>query len=215
MRKLSRRSLVASAATLPALVVPAASATAIASASGHPDSRLLELERRILALDAASTEAGVPWDEAEHAMFEWERCNPEPKETETEPPKLGPDPDLERALDKYGDQISRKVRDILSILMEPSADTKVSAEYERELSRWNERRCAASVDCRYDERKHEFERLIDQADALREEAAGIVPNTIDGLRCKARMLSDADLGCVNGALAESIIDELRTWPAAA
>jgi hypothetical protein len=39
--------------------------------------------------------------------------------------------------------------------------------------------------------------------------------TIDGLRCKTRMLSDADLGCVNGPLAESIIDELRTWSAAA
>ena len=119
MRKLSRRSLVASAATLPALVVPAASATAIATASGDPDSRLLELERRIVALDAASTETGVPWNEAEDTMFAWKRRNPEPKEKETEPPKLGPDPDLERALDKYGDRISRKVRDILSILMEP------------------------------------------------------------------------------------------------
>jgi hypothetical protein len=28
---------------------------------------------------------------------------------------------------------------------------------------------------------------------------------------KARMLSDADLGCISGALAESIIDELRTF----
>jgi hypothetical protein len=214
MRKLSRRSLVASAATLSALVVPA-SATAIASATGHPDSRLLELERRIVAVDAASIEAGVQWDESEHAMFAWERCNPDPKEKKTERPKLEPDPDLERALDKYGDQISRTVRDILPILMEPSADTKVSAEYERELSSWNERRCAASVNCRYEERKDEFDRLIDQADALREEASGIVPNTIDGLRCKARMLSDADLGCVSGALAESIIDELRAWPAAA
>ena len=72
MRKLSRRSLVASAATLPALIVPAAPAIA----SSHPDSRLLELERRIVALDAASTEAGVPWDEAEEAMFAWERRNP-------------------------------------------------------------------------------------------------------------------------------------------
>ena len=100
MRKLSRRSLVASAATLPALVIPAASATAIASASGHPDGRLPELERRIVALDAASTEAGVPWDEAEHTMFAWERRNPESKEKKSEPPKLGPDPDLERALAK-------------------------------------------------------------------------------------------------------------------
>ncbi|MGC1358372.1 MAG: hypothetical protein WA851_21735 [Xanthobacteraceae bacterium] len=139
---------------------------------------------------------------------------PKPKEKKTEPPKLGSDPDLERALAKYGDRISRTVRDILPILMEPS-DTKASVEYERELSHWNERRCAASVNCRYEERKHEFERLIDQADALREEAAGIVPHTIDGLRCKARMLSEADLGYVSGALAESIIDELRTWPAAA
>jgi hypothetical protein len=214
MRELSRRSLVASAATLPALVVPA-SATAIVSTSRHPDSRLLELERRIVALDAASTEAGVPWDEAEHAMFAWERSNPEPNEKKAERPKLRPDPDLERALAKYGDRITRTVRDILPILMEPTADTRVSAEYERELSSWNERRCAASVNCRYEERKDEFERLIAEADALREEAAGIVPNTIDGLRCKARMLSEADLGCVSGALAESIIDELRAWPAAA
>ena len=214
MRKLSRRSLVASAVTLPALVIPAA--TAVASASGHPDSRLLELERRIVALDAATTEAGVPWDEAEHAMIAWKQSNPEPKKKKTEPLRLGLDPELESALAKYGDRISRTVRDILPILMEPSADTKLaSAEYERELSRWNERRCAASVNCRYDERKHEFERLIGQADALREEAAGIVPNTIEGLRCKARMLSEADLGCVSGALAESIIGELRTWPAAA
>ena len=167
-----------------------------------------------LLLEQLCEKAGVYWDESEHAMFAWERRNAEPKKKKTEPPKLGPDPDLERALAKYGDQISRTVRDILPILMEPS-DTKASAEYERELSRWNERRCAASVNCRYEERKHEFERLIDQADALREEAAGIVPNTIDGLRCKARMLSEADLGCVSGALAESIIDELRTWPAAA
>jgi hypothetical protein len=214
MCKLSRRSLVASAATLPALVVPA-SATVMPSASGHPDSRLLELERRIVALDAATIQAGIPWDEAEHAMFAWERCNPEPKEKKTEPLKLGHDPDLERAIATYGDQISKTIRDILPILMEPSADTEVSAEYQRELSSWNERRCAASVNCRYEERKDKFERLIAQADALREAAAGIVPNTIDGLRCKARMLSDADLGCVNGALAESIIDELRAWPAAA
>jgi hypothetical protein len=148
-------------------------------------------------------------------MFAWERCNPEPKVKKTEPQKLGPDPDLERALAKYGDQISRTIRDILPILMEPSADTKAGAEYVRELSSWNERRCAASVSCRYEERKDEFDRLIAQADALREEAAGIVPSTIDGLRCKARMLSEADLACVNGALAESIIDELRAWPAAA
>ena len=105
------------------------------------------------------------------------------------------------------------VRDILAILMEPK-DTKVSAEYERELSRWNERRSAASANCRYEEHKHEFERLIDEADALREEAAGIAPNTIDGLRCKARMLSEADIA-YSGSLVESIIDELRTWPTTA
>jgi hypothetical protein len=213
MRKLSRRSLVASAATLPALVVPAA--TAIAGVSGHPDSRLLDLERQIAAFDAATTEAGIPWDEAEEAMFTWEQRNPQPKEKKTERPKLGPDPDLERALAKYGDQASKMVRDLLPVLMEPSADSKLATvEYERELSRWNERRCAASVNCRYEERKDEFERFIDEADALRDEAADIIPNTIDGLRCKARMLSEADLGCVGGALAESIIDQLRERDAA-
>jgi hypothetical protein len=173
MRKLSRRSLAASAATLPALVVPA-SATAIAGASGHPDSRLLELERQIVALDVATTEAGVPWDESEDAMFAWEQRNPAPKEKKTERPKLEPDPDLDRALARYGDQISKTVRDLLPILMESSADSKLAtAEYERELSRWNERRSAASVNCRYEKREHEFERLIEEADACSATAARI------------------------------------------
>jgi hypothetical protein len=189
------------------MVVPA-SATAIAF--GHADSRLLELERQIAALDAATAKAGIPWDEAEDAMFAWKRRNPEPKEKKTERPNLGPDPDLERALAKYGDRANKTVRDLLPVLMEPSADSILAAaEYEMELSRWNERLSAASVTCHYEERKGEFERLIEEADALREEAAGIVPHTLDGLRCKARMLSEADLGCVGGALAESVIDQLR------
>jgi hypothetical protein len=213
MRKLSRRSLVASAAMLPAMVVPA-SATAIAF--GHPDSRLLELEHQIAALDAASIEAGVLWDEAEHAMFEWKNRHPEPEEKKAERPNLEPDPDLERALAKYGDRVSKNVRNLLPVLMEPSADSKLATvAYERELSSWNERRCTASVNCRYEERKGEFERLIEEADALREEAAAIVPLTIDGLRCKARMLSEADIICSDGALVESILNELRTRPTAA
>jgi hypothetical protein len=143
-------------------------------------------------------------------MFAWKRRNPEPKEKKTERPNLGTDPDLERALAKYGDRANKTVRDLLPVLMEPSADSILAAaEYEMELSRWNERLSAASVNCRCEERKGEFERLIEEADALRDEAAAIKPHTIDGLRCKARMLSEADLGCVGGALAESVIDQLR------
>ena len=137
-------------------------------------------------------------------MFAWERRNAEPKEKKTEPPKLGPDPDLERALAKYGDQISRTVRDILPILMEPS-DTKATAEYERELSRWNERRCAASVNCRYEEREHEFERLIDQADARSATAARIcnVRRVACGLSQATNSTPESIIVAINATFRES------------
>ena len=115
MRKLSRRSLVASAATLPALVVPAASATAIATASGHPDSRLLELERQIVALDAASHRGrGISFGmKTRGGDVCVGAANPRAEGKENRTAKPEPDPDLERALAKYGDRISRTVRDIL------------------------------------------------------------------------------------------------------
>lgn len=94
----------------------------------HAPAILLELERQIVALDAAAIEAGAIWDESQHVMFAWERRNPELKEKKTARPKLGPDPDVERDLCKYGDRISRLVRDILPTLMETSADRQASAE---------------------------------------------------------------------------------------
>ena len=60
----------------------------------------------------------------------------------------------------------------------------------------------------------DLERRIDEADALRAEAASIPAVTIEGLRCKARMLSDAELGCLPDGLADSIIADLMDQRAA-
>ena len=79
------------------------------------------------------------------------------------------------------------------------------------IAQWDRREAIARTNCRYDEREAFYEGLIDQADAFRDEAASISATTIDGLQCKARMLSEADLIAIgdSGLLAGSIIDELR------
>jgi len=79
------------------------------------------------------------------------------------------------------------------------------------IAQWDRREAIARTNRHYDELEAFYEGLIDQADAFRYEAASISATTIDGLQCKARMLSEADLIAVgaSGLLAGSIIDELR------
>jgi hypothetical protein len=207
--KLNRRAVLAGAATVPALAVPAA--------AGSPplaDSRLLELERQVNLAEAAAVEVGHLHTEAEEAMFVWEQNNPEPVLRSTEPPEL--DLALMRALAPYGDdRLVRAVRAILHGLDENGAAEAVFAEHSAAIEFWERRQEVARVNCRYDELEARYEGLLEQADALRAEAAEIVACSIEDLRCKARMMCEADLLSLGSPLAESIVDDLRAVPAGA
>jgi hypothetical protein len=205
---LNRRAILAGAAAVPALAVPA-------SAGSPPlaDSRLLELERQVAIAEAAAIEAGNLHTEAEEAMIAWERSNPEPVMRSTEPPEL--DAELMRALAPYGgDWLVRAVRAILHGFDKNGAAEAALAEHSAAIKLWEERRRIARTNCHYDDLEADYHRLLERADAIRAEAAEIVARTIEDLRCKVRMMSQCDLLGLDNPLVESIVDDLGAASAA-
>ena len=188
MSALNRRSILAGAAAAP---IAALAGDAIAAPTST-DSRLLELERQAAAAENAAKEAGSIFCEAEKAMFAWRRRNPKPTAYAIAPAGAKGTSDW-REFDRW-------------------RQAAIDA-----VAQWERREAIARTNCHYDELEAFYEGLIDQADAFRDEAASISATTIDGLQCKARMLSEADLITIgdSGLLAGSIIDELRaaTCPA--
>jgi hypothetical protein len=181
MSAINRRSVLAGAAAAP---IAALAGDAIAATS--TDTRLLELECQAAAAETAAKEAGSVFGKAEKAMFVWRRRNPKPTAYAIGPAGAKGTSDW-RELDRW----RKAAKDA--------------------TAQWDRREAIARTNCHYDELEAFYEGLIDQADAFRDEAASISATTIDGLRCKARMLSEADLIAIgeSGLLADSIIDELR------
>jgi hypothetical protein len=202
MSALNRRSILAGAAAAP---IAALAGNAIAAPTST-DSRLLELECQAAAAETAAKEAGSIFCRAEKAMFAWERRNPKPKVRNFNIGKV--------CWDGPGILVSgsEAYARYWKLVDEANADSTAALnEHSEAVKRWEERRSTARANCRYDELEVFYEGLIDRADAFRDEAASISATTIDGLQCKARMLSEADLIAVGGSglLAGSIIDELR------
>jgi hypothetical protein len=203
MSALNRRSILAGAAAVP---IAALAGDAI-SAPASTDSRLLELERQAAAAENAAKEAGSIFCEAEKAMFAWKRRNPEPAMPKIKDAPQDAVDDWLRAFLAADDPEDFRAKN-------PSPNApgiELLSRHNKNFSSWSERRRVALLNCRYEERKAFYEGLINHADAIRDEAASISAASIDGLRCKARMLSEADLIAVgeSGLLAGSIIDELR------
>jgi len=168
--------------------------------------RLLELERQIAEAEAAAIRAGAIFSKSEEVMFAWKRHNPKPQHREV----------TIREVRWDGSEVvygTESYRSYMKAVDEANADLAAAvAEHCEVLKFWNERHCIARTNCRYAEREAEFNRLINESDALRMEAAAIPASTVEDLRCKARMLSEADLNCVPDGLAESIITDLQAWP---
>jgi hypothetical protein len=182
---LNRRAILAGVAAVPALAVPAA--------AGSPplaDSRLLELERRVNAAEAAAVEAGHIFTQAEEAMLAWRQHDPRPTAYAIAPDGATASISDWRELEKW---------------KEAAQDA---------LGRWARREEVARANCRYDELEAEYQRLLERADDLRAEAAQIVASSIEDLRCKVRMMSEADCLSFDGPLIESIVDDLRASPTA-
>jgi hypothetical protein len=208
MSHLNRRAVVTGATALPALALPAVFSPARAD-FGPADKRLFELEREIAIADAHADAAGLIHTESEDAMFEWERRNPKPAM-----------PKIQDVSEEARDDWIRKMLAVSNpnefCKKNPSPSVrsrKILAEHRKAVSQWEKRRGVALSNCRFEEREVEFERLIEQADALRYEAARIRADTIAGLRTKAAMLKNYDPGRDDHAkIVDSIIAELQAWP---
>ncbi len=176
------------------------------------ETRLLELERQATAAEAAAIEAGRQHTEAEKAMFAWERRNPKPTRREVSTLKETLQ-FLQNSIDEEGQiptpAAAAKRSHARSLIKEKLADA--TREHSEALEPWEARRSIARANCQYEEREALYQRLIDEADAIRDKAAAIPATTIKGLQCKARMLSEAELLAVgdSGLLSSSIIDGLR------
>jgi hypothetical protein len=213
----SRRSvmnmLVKSSVVAAACQAFVSASAASATACDPTEVQLLDLERKASLADSASIEAGRSFSKSEKAMFAWRRRNPKPELRECTVGEVN----YEGPPIVYGTETYRQYTTLVD---EANADMKAAlAEHCEAARRWNERQGVARANCHFDERNNEFERLIVEADALREEAASIRANTIGGLRIKARMAHGPDgLDLCredHAALAESILADLEVLNIAA
>ena len=195
--KTSRRAILAGASAVPIAAVIAKSA----SASVHSaDRKLFAIETKVRDLKAKMLAAGDLHTKSEEAMAAWASRNPRPKMRElTYQPK-------EREVDDFIRALQAKVQ-----MPDPNADLKAAmAEHEQALTEWSNRRSSAEANCRLDEREITFNGLLDQMSALCEQAEKIPATTIEGLKCKARLveLHDPDQ---EPCLALSIANDLLTF----
>jgi hypothetical protein len=193
MSNLSRRSLVAGAATIPAVALPAIPAVHAASE--------LAIKQLGTELSAAIDDHSAVCDRlgiAEEAMWEWERRNPKPEMSETD------DADYTRAMERVAADLRAAVK-IKDKTQQDAHDAAVKA--------WTQRKEVAERECGYAAVHdaevtvcNETERLID---ALAETPAG----SLRALKMKAAFAALAGK-IYNGTtlpydLAQSVIDDIN------
>jgi hypothetical protein len=192
--KTSRRAIMAGVAAMPIAAIVAKSARASAHSA---DRKLFAIETEVRDLKAKVHAACDLHTESEEAMAAWASRNPRPKMRETYQAK-------EREVDDFIRALLAKVK-----MPDPNADLKAAmAEHEQALTKWSNRRRAAEANCRLDEREAAFNELLDQMSALCEQAEKIPATTIEGLKCKARLV---ELNDHEPCLALSIANDLLTF----
>jgi hypothetical protein len=169
------------------------------SASASDELRLFEIEAELKELNAQANAAGHVFSKAEEMMFEWARRNPKPTMRESRM-------EIEKNLDRVSG--FKEFRCRLDIADEEAA----TREHNLAVGQWRTREQAAKRDCGHDVKKAAFDKLVDEMEALYEEAAEIPARTMDGLRCKARLVraSDGSLDLSDGSLDlyRSVVDDL-------
>jgi hypothetical protein len=193
MSKLSRRSLVAGAATIPAVALPAIPAVHAASE--------LAIEQLGTELSAAIDDHSAVCDRleiAEEAMWEWERRNPKPEMSETD------DADYTRAMERVAADLRAAVK-IKDKTQQDAHDAAVKA--------WTQRKKVAERECGY-AAVHDAEVTVCNEtkrfiDALAETPAG----SLRALKMKAAFAALAGK-TYNGTtltfdLARSVIDDIN------
>lgn len=218
MSTLNRRAILAGAATVAAVVQPGAVRIANArpvelivgdgAGPAHAELQLFEIEQEVRDLDLKIKVAGDAWDVVQNADIEWKRQNPKP----AEPSATG---DLPAGWRERGAQIIKEgdstFRDLCDAIFEPKNQDRArqKAEYVEALAQWEARYAAALDEIGYSAAQDTYEGLIDDQDALFEEAADIRSVTFAGIQCKARLAKAWDPSQVNTpALANNLIDDL-------
>lgn len=187
---LSRRSLFAAAAIVPAVVLPAV-------AFGSPDVALLAFEPR---LKMAWAEQGLVSDrllKAGRAFADWGRRNPRPKMRE---PKVGTEAEYNVwfAADAKADDKSSVAH------LNPNADLKAAiGEHQVAVAQWKRRERIARQQSGLLELQAAEAEIGKRISALGDEVRAIPATTLEGLKTKARMNAYVT------DLAEAIVDDLR------
>lgn len=207
---LSRRALVTAAA-----IVPLAAIAPPALASSDPgECQLVAIEAELAALIKNGEIASSAYEEAEIAMFEWNRRNPKPQMREVN------FPDDAEAMAAVNAALggTRLPNDFINTLRsldpsyttsedyDPNADLKAAiAEHEAQIIQRGARKQIALKKCCYEERKAAWDRVCDASAELSNEAATIRTTTLRGMQCKARIREQAGVG---DDITESIIADL-------
>lgn len=208
--KVSRRYLISSVPAVAAgvaLATPAIAGPALASPNAA-ERKLFEIEAEVRELAEQAKLAGRAHTEAEVAMITWDRRNPKPTLPEIEQAS-------EQAVDDWI-RASLAADDPKKFYEEnPSPNAHVVAAddaHDKALEQHRDRRRAALDACRYEEREEAFERLVDEMNAKFEDAAVIQATTIEGLRCKARLIEASG---DNVSLQKGLVEDLLAWPGSA
>ena len=156
----------------------------------HPakDRNLFRIEIKALDLNSQMLAAGKAHDKAERAMAEWHERNPRPLRW----------------------QASRDLHGNGSLYIAKGESEKAHAQYKKALAQWERREQKAIKACRFKEREAAWEESIDRISALCRRAENIGAQSIEGLRCKARLVE------LNGGddpdLPLSIVNDLLAFP---
>jgi hypothetical protein len=204
MSNLSRRSIVASAAALPALAVPV-----VAASIGKPDAEIVALSSQLArAWDIGLHDACAALSIADEKVFEWKRLNPEPSKV-----KASDDP-----------QKSARIDEIIAELRPLFADTQdydADAKYDIAIREWQEKKAAFERESGHDEASAAEGAANDEVSRIIDAMSGIPACSIRGLIAKARV-ADKTLRSANGephSQADenvwSIIDDLLAMGAGA
>jgi hypothetical protein len=124
-------------------------------------------------------------------MFEWARHNPKPTRRESRM-------EIEKNLDRVSG--FKEFRCRLDIADEEAA----TREHNLAMGEWRTREQAAKRDCGH-VKNTALDELLEEMEALYDEPAKIPATTVNGLRCKARLVRASDGG---PDLYRSVVDDL-------
>ncbi len=176
--------------------------------SARNEARLFQIEVELPKVKAQIEKSGRIHDEAERQVFAWKEHNPRPA---LRVEWLPIENQLQKLLDRRGGSLT--VAGVAKAISRTAPVPKHQVEaHAKAMARWEKQLQAAKRRFSYGRKEVALCAAVDRAWALREEAASIRATTIDGLKCKARMVNSAEDTEFDG-VADSIARDLIAFSA--